>query len=68
MLSSTHAHLQEAHDDGHGSLVVAVAGGGGGGGVVLPRVQSPLHDLVAQRHVVVPTTVIVVTLPLPAGD
>ena len=68
-MSSMHAHLKKAHDDGHGSLVVAIARGGGGGRVVLPGVQGPLHDLVAQRHVaVVPAAVVAVTLPLPTGD
>ena len=61
------AHLKKAHDDGHGSLVVAIAGGRGGGGVVLPGIERPLHDLVAQGHVV-PAAAVVVSLPLPAAD
>lgn len=60
------AHLKKAHDDSHGGLVIAIAGGGGGGGVVFPGVERPLHDLVAQGHVV--PAIVVVSLPLPAGD
>lgn len=60
------AHLKEAHDDRHGGLVIAIAGSRGGGGVVLPGIERTLHDLVAQGHVV--PTVVVVALPLPAGD
>ena len=48
--SVSQSHLQQAHDDRHGRVVVALAGGRGGLRRVALGVGGPLEDLLGQRH------------------
>ena len=43
-------HLQETHDDGHGSIIVALAGGRGRLWGVSLGIGRPLHDLLRERQ------------------
>ena len=48
--SVSQSHLQQAHDDRHGRVVVALAGGRGRLRRVALGVGCPLEDLLGQRH------------------
>ena len=41
-------HLQETHDDGHGSIIVTLAGGRGRLWGVSLGIGRPLHDLLGE--------------------